>query len=157
MCDPTIMSSKSKRKAPRASVEVRVEYLLAGSPVVQFGCNVSRSGLFIKTDDPLPLGERIPITLGLPNHKEPVQLHCVVKRVVSTSDAGKPGMGIHFLFTDDAQRVSLFRLIDHVLIEQLGAELYQRLSGTSTTDTTSSMRALDSAMSTMSMESLDFD
>jgi type IV pilus assembly protein PilZ len=113
--------------------------------------------LFIKTEDPLAQGERFPITLSLPNHKEPVELHGVVKRVVSMNDAGEPGMGISFLFTDDAQRVSFFRLIDHVIIEQLGAELYQRLSGASNTETTSSMRALDSAMSTMSMESLDFD
>ena len=151
------MSSQSKRKSPRSSVEVRIDYEQAGMRVTQFGKNVSRGGLFVKTDTPLAVGERLPIVLGLPNHKDPVHLHAVVRRVVTPTEAGEPGMGMSFLFEDDAQRVSFFRLIDHVIIEQLGAELYQRLSGASATETTAGMRALESAMSTMTMESLDFD
>ena len=150
------MSSKSKRKAPRAAIEIRVDYQHSGKLVSEFTRDVSRGGLFIKTDNPLEVGHRCRLALTFPNRSEPVSVGGVVRRIISATGEGQPGMGIGFLFSDEDEQMMLFRTVDHSMIEQLGSELYERLSDVTTKDTVTGMSAYDSSIS-RSMESIDVE
>ena len=104
----------------------------------------------------MEVGEACFLTLTFPDWDEPVVLNAEVRRVVQPSEGPHPGMGIAFLFSDDQERAAFHRVIDHIIIEQLGAELYARLSGVAPSDATGGMQALDSSVN-MTIDSLNLD
>jgi type IV pilus assembly protein PilZ len=140
------MSSQSKRKSPRAGIEIKVEYQNAGTFVSEFSRDISRGGLFIRTGLPLPVGEKLLLTLTFPGRRETVNLKAMVRRVVSMNDSGEPGMGLSYVFSDEDERAAFFRLIDHMLIEQLSIQLYERLSDAVVSESTAGMRTLESSL-----------
>ena len=42
-------------------------------------------------------------------------------------DSGNPGMGLEFTFESGEERKALARVVDHMMIEHLGIELYEKL------------------------------
>ena len=154
MCEIVIMSSQSKRKSPRASIEIKVEYSKSGDMVTEFSRDISRGGIFVRTDAPLAVGEKSLLTLTFPNRRETVNLKSVVRRAVSMTEQGEPGMGLSFLFSDSDERAAFFRLIDHVMVEQLGLQLYDRLSNAVISESTAGMRTFESSLNAQ-MDSID--
>lgn len=73
--------------------------------------NVGRRGLFIRTDKPLPRGERFLLNLRLPGAEEPAKIGCVVSWVRTSADdpAGPPGMGVQFIQISHADQQKIDR------------------------------------------------
>ena len=132
------MSADGKRKNPRTPVEIRVDYQRFNRFVSEYTRDISRGGLFIRTEDPLQVGEEIYLTLTFPHHSDGVTVMASVVRVDAPTESATPGMGVRFLFADAQERQSLFRLIDGLIVKHLGEELYRRLTGTADADNTSS-------------------
>ncbi|MEE2758196.1 MAG: PilZ domain-containing protein [Myxococcota bacterium] len=151
------MASHSKRKASRADMEVKVTYRLADREYVAFSHDISRTGIFVKTQEVQAVGTKMPMVLNFANYREAVNLVGIVKRCVQIGERQEAGMGIQFLFGDEEQRASVYRLIDHMMVEHLGAQLYERLTDLHTSDTTASLKAYEGTMTTLSMESIDLD
>ncbi len=151
------MASHSKRKASRADMEVKVTCRLADREYVAFSHDISRTGIFIKTDEVQSVGTRMALVLNFANYREAVNLGGVVKRCVQIGDRQEAGMGIQFLFSDEEQRASFHRLVDHMMVEHLGAQLYERLTDLHASDTTASLQAYEGTMTTLSMESIDLE
>ncbi|MEM7158272.1 MAG: TIGR02266 family protein [Myxococcota bacterium] len=91
----------SRRKDPRVSQVLPLEYRNAGHLLVSYCTNLSRGGVFLPTPDPLPPGEALTLSLRVPGHDKPVQLHARVRWVRSTdSERGPAGMGLSFKNVD---------------------------------------------------------
>ena len=132
------MSSNSKRTHPRAPIEIKVEYQRLNSFFADYSRDISRGGLFIQTDSPSDVGESCYLTLSFPKYDEPITLLAVVKHVVpADDDSGNPGMGLEFNFESAEEKKALARVVDHMMIEHLGVELYEKLSASAAPDTTS--------------------
>ena len=100
--------TQDARLSPRAPVEVRVDYETA---VAGRSVNLSQSGIFIRTAQPLPLHETLTLRFRLPGVAEEFE---VQGRVVwSNSQEGgtyPQGMGIRFLDlpSSQAERIAAF-------------------------------------------------
>ncbi len=100
--------TQDARQAPRAPVEVRVDYETA---VTGRSVNLSQSGIFVRTAQPLPLNETLTLRFRLPEVSEEFQVQGKV--VWSNSQAGgtyPQGMGIRFLDLppSQAERIAAF-------------------------------------------------
>lgn len=95
-------SASQRRNAFRAGVVLRVQYRNAGHLLVSYCTNLSRGGLFVPSQEPLPAGTRITLALGVPGQEEPADLQAEV-RWVRRYDApeGPAGMGLAFEDVDD--------------------------------------------------------
>ena len=121
--------------------------------MADYSKDISRGGLFVKTEEPLPVGEQCYLTLTFPNLSDPIALSAEVSRTVSPTEGAHPGMGLVFQFADEQEQVSFSRVVDHAIIEQLGSEMYRRLNPSGVGDATSGRRTIDGSID-ISMDSL---
>ena len=123
------------RQQPRAPLELRVDYQRMNTFFADYTQNLSKGGTFIKTGSPLPLGTRFVFRLGIPTFPEPVQLQGEVAWVLDDAAAGEaktePGMGIRFLFENDAQKQGFESAVEKLMIDSLGEGIYRQLLGKS--------------------------
>jgi type IV pilus assembly protein PilZ len=92
--------------------------------------NISKGGTFIKTTKPLEVGTVFVFVLQLPTINE--QLELVGEVVWVTEEKGatadKPaGMGIRFVFQDEAKRAKVSEFVESLMAEQLGQHLSEKL------------------------------
>lgn len=108
--------SDDNRRDERLSAELKVDYRTGGSFVTDYSANVSRTGVFIQTSHPLPVGEKVRLRMQLPEGEAPFALDGVVKWVCTARDKGRhpPGMGIEFVDLPDPVHQQLDRLVREV-------------------------------------------
>ena len=106
------MSEKAadRRKLGRVPVELRIEYRRMEAFVADYTRNLSRGGTFVRTARPLPPGSRFPFQLAVPGRAEPFALAGIV--VWTRAEGLDPGMGVRFLWPDDAAREAFEREVE---------------------------------------------
>ncbi len=120
------------RRHVRAPIELQVEYKKLNTFFSDYTKNISKGGTFIKTNRPLKVGTEFLFKLAIPILDDPFQIRGQVAWVNTDEDRQKPevedlGMGIRFLYDDDAQRSEFESLVEGMMIESLGETVYQRL------------------------------
>jgi len=102
------------RKEIRINKDLKISFRKATSENEKFSENlaidISRSGLFIKTNQIYPLDTELEIKLLLEPEEDPIQFTALVSRVVSDSAGELSGLGIKIknMGTDDHQRFEGF-------------------------------------------------
>lgn len=110
-----------RRRSARAPVTVRIEYATVDALFSEFARDINEGGLFIETEEPLPLDTPIHLQFRLPGSTEPVR---AVGRVVWTSPPetqGRVGMGVEFesLASEDLRRIDA--LVHRLRVEPGGS------------------------------------
>ena len=126
------MEPADRRGAPRAALELSVEYKRLNTFFADYTKNISRGGTFIGTDKPLPVGTEFVFALGIPNMPEPLRLRGKVIWTTPPEDATKAnpaGMGIEFQYTNDQERVEKEAAVEALLTSELGEHLATKLLG----------------------------
>jgi type IV pilus assembly protein PilZ len=121
-----------RRRALRAAIELKVEYRRVNTFFADYTKNISRGGTFIGTDRPLPEGTEFVFALGVPQMAEPLRLRGRVCWIVKTEEATRAnpaGMGIEFQFSDQEERRDIERIVEALLVDQLGEILAERILG----------------------------
>jgi type IV pilus assembly protein PilZ len=120
-----------RRRAPRAPIELRVEYKRLNSFFADYTKNISRGGTFIATDKPLEVGTDFVFRLGVPGLTEPLVLKGKVQWVVSKDQKSDRdvGMGIGFVFDSPEERKRVQSIVEKLMVESLGPLLYEKLVG----------------------------
>jgi type IV pilus assembly protein PilZ len=118
-----------RRDEDRAPITLRVDYKRLNTFFADYTKNISKGGTFIRTGKPLAVGTEFMFVLALP---EAVQLDLkgVVRWVVTEAGASedKPaGMGIQFVFADDAERLAVEAVVARMMNEALGPLLAGKL------------------------------
>ncbi len=89
------------RKHNRLPLSVRVAYRSTGTFLVAYSVNLSKGGVFLETEEPLPIGSPIQLELEVPT----VGLLTVVGKVAwlreKNADGLPQGMGVQFNSLDD--------------------------------------------------------
>ncbi len=116
---------REKRSTPRAPIELRVDYKRLNSFFADYTKNISRGGTFIATKNPLPIGTSFRFEISTPGLPAPFRLLGEVSWI--RQDGPEAGMGIRFVFTDDAQRRELESQVEKLMIDHLGPVLYRKL------------------------------
>ena len=89
--------SSERRRDVRAPIELQVEYKRLNSFFADYTRNISRDGMFIKTQKPLGIGTEFVFKLQVPQLDSPLELHGRVQWTVKPEQANaeqEPGMGI---------------------------------------------------------------
>ena len=113
------------RQHARQPIALRVAYQRLNGFFADYTRNISKGGTFIRTDHPLPVGTRFAFTLDVPSRPEPFLLDGLV--VHSGSVGGEVGMGIAFVWTEDAVRSAFEAEVERLMTESLGAEVVSAL------------------------------
>ena len=113
-----------QRTEQRSPVELQVEYERMNTFFYDYTKNISRGGTFVGTSTPLAIGTRFTFRLSMPALAEPLRLLGVVRWVRHDDE---PGMGIQFVFEDEAQRAAVDELVQQLMLESLGPLITARL------------------------------
>ena len=102
MDDDAQSDPSHRRRAPRASVVLQLQYRSTSHLLVSYCTNLSHGGLFVPTQEPLSPGSRLTVSLQVPGAMEPIEAEAEV-RWVRAFDAseGPAGMGLAFEAIDD--------------------------------------------------------
>ncbi len=108
---------QERRREERIPVEVEVRYSSQEGFAIEWITNISKGGLFIKSENPLPPGTPLKITFSVPGKDVPIELGGVVRWSVSPSSSPSviPGMGIQITEIDDKSRKILDAFVDEIL------------------------------------------
>lgn len=120
-----------RRDESRAAITLKVDYKRLNTFFADYTKNISKGGTFVRTNRPLAIGTEFVFVLTVP---EPRSVHLEltgeVKWVVTEEEATAeqpPGMGIQFVFTDDAARDRVSSFVADLMRESLGNVLAAKL------------------------------
>ena len=103
--------------APRYPASLKVAFSSEVGLLPGEATNISVSGMFVRTDSPLPIGAVVPVALELPGGRPvPVQAKVIHARTSSQSVASRldPGVGVQFLGSDDEFRARVDGYIESI-------------------------------------------
>lgn len=116
----------------RSAIELNVEYKRLNTFFADYTRNISKGGTFIRTERPLDVATEFVFALTIRGLAEPLRLHGRVKWIVATSEASEhspAGMGIEFMYENDAERRATEAIVEQLMEEELGEGLTARLLG----------------------------
>lgn len=128
--------SDERRNDERAPITLEVQYRRLNTFFADYTRNISKGGTFIRTTKPLAVGTEFVFVLILPESARRngvparLELSGVVRWVVMQDEATdeKPaGMGIRFVFEDDARRAAVEGMVADLMRESLGPALAAKL------------------------------
>jgi type IV pilus assembly protein PilZ len=125
-------SESDRRRDGRSPIELRVEYKRLNTFFADYTKNISRGGTFIGTERPLDIGTEFVFALDLPTLAEPLRLRGRVMWVTNVDEASKanpPGMGIEFRYSTPDERRDMEKLVERLIVSQLGEHLAAKLLG----------------------------
>jgi uncharacterized protein (TIGR02266 family) len=109
------------RKFERAPLSLEVHYRTRGSFLVSYSLNLSKGGLFLETQDFLPVGTRLRVRFRVPGAEDLIETGATVmwvRREVS-EDGLPPGLGIQF----DGLEEGLGAVIDRMVEDFAGVRI----------------------------------
>jgi type IV pilus assembly protein PilZ len=113
------------REHGRAPIELKVDYKKLNSFFADYTKNISKGGTFIKTKKTLPVGTKFLFRLTVPGRAIPFELS---GEVVHASAAGEDaGMGIRFVWSEEARRGEFEALVEGLMQESLGPLVASKL------------------------------
>ena len=106
-------SGRELRREPRLTAVLRLRYRKAENLLVSYCTNLSRGGLFVPTDTPLPVGATLDLEIELPGTGQVRTIPATVRWVRSTASVeGPAGMGLAFRDVDQA----IGRYVDGLMV-----------------------------------------
>ncbi len=109
------------RAHPRAAIEIELRSKKGETVRAYHTANISKGGLFIKSDAPLDVGTRLNFELDVPGESTTLELE---GRVVWTSQSGiatphaSPGMGVVLLWPDESVQITFSKLVEALIAKQ---------------------------------------
>lgn len=125
-------TSTERRSAQRGAIELNVEYKRLNTFFSDYTRNISKGGTFIRTERPLGIGTEFVFALTVKGLSEPLRLKGRVKWIVKPQEAtaqSPAGMGIEFMFGDDAERRRTESVVERLMVSELGESIAGRLLG----------------------------
>ncbi len=122
---------REKRKEERAAITLRVDYKRLNTFFADYTKNISKGGTFIRTNKPLDVGTQFVFVLTFPSDEQnKLELKGEVMWTVAEdkADDDQPaGMGIRFLFDDDADRARVDDFVENLMKQALGEHISSKL------------------------------
>ena len=114
-----------RREHLRSPIELQVDYKKLNGFFADYTKNISNGGTFIKTHKPLPPGTRFLFRLIVPGRPEPFELAGVV--VHADANGSEAGMGIRFVWSEDAKRREFESAVEELMRVSLGPVVAKKL------------------------------
>ncbi|MEI6126282.1 MAG: TIGR02266 family protein [Pseudomonadota bacterium] len=106
--------SEDKRTTPRIETNIDILFRESGAFIKSYMLNVSNGGLFLKTENPLPIDSVVTLRIRLPAETEPMEIQgCVVwSNPKGKNNAFPSGMGIQFIKINPENRIKIDAFVD---------------------------------------------
>lgn len=118
---------ESTRNAPRVVTSIPVTFHSAGRSCYAASYNLSASGLYVRTNEPVTVGDVIDLVLVLPTAKEPVHVSAEIVHSASAESvvgtAYPAGFGARFEGLTPLAAAAIRRLVDALHAEATTGEL----------------------------------
>lgn len=111
------LRSRQHRACERVPVQLAVRFRTAHDFVQEHATNMSRGGIFIRTDDPPPLDTVVEVQLQLPDAGLPVSSAAIVVHRQQPGSNKLAGVGVQFVDASDSFRERIDRYLDTLLKE----------------------------------------
>src|SRR4051812_10725325 len=105
------------RAYPRVPVKLQVRFRTATEFVQEHAVNLSRGGIFIRTEDPPKVDAAVEVELQLPEAGPPVSSAGIVVHSQRVQAGKIPGAGVQFLDASDTFRERIDRYMDSLMKE----------------------------------------
>ena len=96
-----------RRRSERAPVTVRIEYATVDALFSDFTRDINEGGIFVETDEQIPLDEKIELKLRLPGSRQLVHARGRVVRIQPASENTAAGIAIEFDDLDGPARETI--------------------------------------------------
>jgi type IV pilus assembly protein PilZ len=113
------------RVHPRAPIELKVAYQRMNAFFADYTRDISKGGIFIKSEDPMEIGTEFSFQVTLPRRAQAIALKGRVMWV--NKEGGGRGMGIQFVWDRDEDRKSFEKLVEDLMKETFGETLSKKL------------------------------
>ena len=90
------LAAVERRRTDRAPVVVRIEYATVDALFSDFTRNINEGGIFVETEEAIPLDEKVDLKLRLPGSEEVVNAKGRVVRVEPASPSSAGGIAVEF-------------------------------------------------------------
>jgi uncharacterized protein (TIGR02266 family) len=100
-----------RRRSQRAPVTVRIEYATVDALFSDFTRNINEGGIFVETEEDIPLDEKVELKLRLPGSPELVHASGRVVRVEPATATSAGGIAIEFEQLDREAREAINRAV----------------------------------------------
>lgn len=106
-----------KRRDPRTIIKIKIDYETEGAYLYSYSKDLSEGGIFIQTNKPLKVGERIKLSFILPELLEKIETWGEVAWVNEAGTEGlTEGMGVRFVNLDP-EKTKLIEDVIHKIEE----------------------------------------
>ncbi len=109
------LRSKQNRACERIPVKLAVRFRTSHDFVQEHAINMSRGGIFIRTDDPPPLDAVVEVELQLPDTGRPVTSAAIVVHRQAPGGSKLAGVGVQFVDASDSFRERIDRYLEGLL------------------------------------------
>jgi len=106
-----VQTTVERRKSARAPVTVHIAYGTVDALFQEFTRNINEGGVFIETEKPLGIDEKVQLQFRLPGAQEPIQASGRVAWIRPADVTAAQGMGIEFEDLDASARSQINELI----------------------------------------------
>jgi uncharacterized protein (TIGR02266 family) len=116
---------EEKRRDERVIAEIKLKFKTTNGFIQKYTEDISKGGVFIKTDKPLPFDTRVKVLIELPDLDQ-IELNGRVVYVLNEEEAKKvmrePGMGIQFIDVSPEISKKLEDLLEEIKVKKLNGE-----------------------------------
>ncbi len=108
---------REKRKATRVPASLEVDYSTYTPYDLRRIINISQGGVYIRTQELLPVGSELEIRFNLPNYNRPINSKVKVMwtyRQPSVIEMNSSGMGVQFLQIADQDLQAIEEFIEQI-------------------------------------------
>ena len=113
-----VQTTVERRLSPRAPVTVRVDYSTVDSIFSEFTRNINEGGLFIESETPLPLEDKVQLHFRLPGVDDPFKVDGRVAWIKESGADGPAGMGIEFENLDEGARLRIDEIVQALRVDR---------------------------------------
>lgn len=106
------LRTRQHRACERFPVKLAVRFRTSHDFVQEHAINLSRGGLFIRTDDPPPLDAVVEVELELPDSGPPVSSAAIVVHRQAPGGERPAGVGVQFVDASDSFRERIDRYME---------------------------------------------
>lgn len=104
-----------KRETPRTLIKIQINYGGAGAYLFDYSRDMSETGIFIATDQPLVIGANITLKFILPEVLEEIEAEGVVTWINPAGSIDPPqGMGVKFLKLSPEKQKLILDVIEKI-------------------------------------------
>ena len=113
-----VQTTVERRLSPRAPVTERVDYSTIDAMFSEFTRNINEGGLFIESETPLPLDDKVQLHFRLPGVDDPFKVDGRVAWIKESGADGPAGMGIEFENLDEGARLRIDEIVQALRVDR---------------------------------------